>query len=54
MSEDFDWTAFGWGMLVGSFVTVVAEGVILYFAWPYVLGALKTWVGAEALKEVLK
>jgi len=30
----FDLGSFGWGMLTGGILMVVAGGVILYFAWP--------------------
>lgn len=48
---DIGW--FMWGMLAGGILTVVVEGIVLYFTWPFLVGALKTWVGAEALREVL-
>jgi len=35
-----DLNTFLWGMLAGFVVTVVVEGVALYFTWPYLASAL--------------
>ena len=45
--------SFLWGMLAGTIVMVVIEGVVIYFTWPFLVGALKGWVGAEAMREAL-
>lgn len=46
--------AFLWGMLAGSIVTVVVEGVAIYFAWPFLVEGLKLLVGTEAIREMLR
>lgn len=41
------------GMFTGAVVTVVIEGVIVYFTWPILIGFVKGLVGVEAIREVL-
>jgi len=52
--DPWDWGSFGWGMLAGGIVTLVVEGVALYFTWPALIAFLKGIFGAEVVREVVK
>lgn len=43
----FDLSSFLWGIVAGGIITIVVEGVAIYFTWPYVLSFLK---GAALIK----
>jgi hypothetical protein len=49
--DPWDWDSFKWGMLAGGIAVVAVEGVILYFAWPYIIEFL---FGTQAAKAVSK
>jgi hypothetical protein len=47
--DPWDWDSFKWGVVAGGIVVVAVEGVILYFAWPYIASFL---LGAQVAKAV--
>jgi hypothetical protein len=44
---DWDWGSFLWGVAAGGIITIVVEGVVLFFTWPWIAGFL----GIKALAK---
>ena len=38
---NWDWGSFSWGLLGGAIAITVVGGIVLFFTWPYVIGAVK-------------
>lgn len=53
LGDPFDLESFGWGVLAGGVITLVVEGVTLYFTWPIWLSLIETLVGGTAIREIL-
>jgi len=53
LGDPWDWASFGWGIVAGGLITLVVEGVTLYFTWPIWLSLIETLVGGTAIREIL-
>jgi hypothetical protein len=50
IGDPFDLGSFTWGMVAGGIVVVTVEGVVLYFAWPYIASFLFGTQVAKVMK----
>jgi len=53
LGDPWDWNSFVWGIAAGGVITLVVEGLTLYFTWPIWLELIETLVGGTAIREIL-